>query len=376
MEKSLKEIRKYLHQYPELSHQEINTSQFIKEQILLLDPDDVIALGDYSQLFVFDSDKPGAVLVFRADMDGLPIAEKNTFKHRSKNKNCSHVCGHDGHSTILIGMARKIAKNRPQKGKIGLLFQSAEETGKGAKAVVNHPAFKALKPDCIFGFHNIPGFPLGQILLRKGVFASASKGMILKLIGRTSHAAEPEKGINPALAMAEITHQLNLLNTAKGKFSSLSLLTFIYSRMGEIAFGTSAGKAEMGFTLRSFESSDMELLCSESEKRIEEVCRQQNLSFNIEYVEEFPITQNDKELYSWIHQAAKSLGHSIKVLDEPMKWSEDFGYYREVCETGFFGIGAGLEHANLHDPSYDFPDKIIDTTIQTLDYIYRLLVVD
>jgi len=371
MAKSLIEIRKHLHQNPELSHQEYETSVFIEELMLELQPDQVLRIGEFSRAYVFDSKKEGEVLVFRADIDALPIEELNDFPHRSKKKQVSHLCGHDGHSSILIGLARKIASHRPQKGKLVLLFQSAEETGLGAKEVVNHAKFQALKPDYIFGLHNIPSYPLHQILIREGVFASASKGVILKLVGRTSHAAEPEKGINPALAIAEITRQLHQLNHQKGIFSSLTLLSFIYTRMGEQAFGTSAGEAEMGFTLRSYTTEDMKKLCLKMEEVIEEVCRKESLGFHMDFVEEFPITLNHEEGVSEIGKAAQSLNLSVKYLEEPMKWSEDFGYYQSIAKTGFFGIGAGKNQPNLHDPSYDFPDVLIETGIQMFYKIYQ-----
>lgn len=372
MASSLTQIRHFLHQNPELSHQEKETSLFIKKWMLDLKPDKILSIGEFSKVYLFDSGFEGPCLIFRADMDALPIEEKNSLHYVSANPGVSHACGHDGHSTILLGLARRIAQNRPETGKVALLFQAAEETGLGAKEVVEHPAFKALKPDHIFGLHNIPSYPMHQMLIRKGVFASASKGLILKMMGRTSHAAEPEKGINPAMAMAEITRQLNHLNTAKNKFSSLSLLSFIYTRMGEKAFGTSAGEAEMGFTLRTFEHKDMQILTAETERRIEEVCRLENLDYRIEYVEEFPVALSDGSSFDMILQAAQSLELSIKKLDEPMRWSEDFGFYSQLAQTGFFGIGAGLDQANLHHPSYDFPDALIETGVNVFYKIYTL----
>lgn len=117
MSKSLNEIRKHLHQNPELSHQEYETAKYIEKLLLELNPDQVLKIGAFSRAFVFDSREEGEVLVFRADMDALPIEELNTFPYRSNKQLVSHVCGHDGHSTVLVGLARKISVNRPKKGK-------------------------------------------------------------------------------------------------------------------------------------------------------------------------------------------------------------------------------------------------------------------
>lgn len=369
---SLSETRQFLHQNPELSHQEKETSLFIEKRMLDLNPDKILSIGKFTKVYLFDSGIDGPCIVFRADIDALPIEEKNSFAYASTKEGVSHLCGHDGHSTILLGLAQRIADNKPSIGKVALLFQSAEETGLGAKEVVEHPDFKELNPDYVFGLHNIPSYALHQILIRKTVFASASKGLILKLKGRTSHAAEPEKGINPAMAIAEITRQLNLLNSAENKFSSLSLLSFIFINMGEKAFGTSAGEAELGFTLRTFEAQDMQVLVAETERIIEEVCRFEKLDYQIEYVEEFPITQSDESSFDMILKAAQSLDLSIKELDKPMKWSEDFGFYSQIAKTGFFGIGAGLSQANLHDPNYDFPDELIETGMNMFYKIYTM----
>ncbi|NPD47667.1 MULTISPECIES: amidohydrolase [unclassified Lentimicrobium] len=368
---NLTDIRQHLHQYPELSHQEYETSRFIESIMVPLNPDQIIHIGEFSKVYVFDSGKPGSSIIFRADMDALPIQERNELSYQSENKGVAHLCGHDGHSTILIGFARRIAENRPSHGKVALLFQAAEETGMGAKEVMESKEFLALNADYIFGLHNIPGYALHQVLLKPGSFAAASKGMKLKLKGKTCHAAEPEKGINPALAMADITHQLHKLIQQKQLFQNLSLITFIYSRLGEIAFGTSPGFAEMGFTLRAFENKDMALLIEKAEHIIQNICKNHALDFEIEYLEEFPATVNDEEAINIIEQAAIHKNLSISHIPESMRWSEDFGYYNQKIRGGFFGLGSGENHAELHHHNFDFPDDLIETGVSLFEEIYR-----
>lgn len=370
MFESLIEIRKHLHQNPELSEQEIKTALLIEQQIKPLHPDKVFKIG-YSRIYVFDSKNPGLNIAFRADMDALPIEEKNTISHISKNKGVSHVCGHDGHMSILIGIAREIAKQPPQKGKVILVFQSAEETGQGAKQLVKSKDFQNLNIDYIFGLHNIPGLELGQVLLRNGGFASASKGMIVQLQGKTSHAGEPEKGINPALAIAHITQELDQLIKKKELFNSLTLLTFVYTRMGEVAFGTSAGDAEMGFTLRAFENTDMHLLTEQAVSIITKIARQNELKTKIKYTEEFPGTYTTEKAYAHLKKALSQLNLIQIELKEPKRWSEDFGHYSEVAETGFFGLGSGVNQPELHHPNFDFPDELIETGVSVFLEIMR-----
>lgn len=359
MIESLVEIRKFLHQYPELSGQEIRTSEFIESQIKPLNPDLILRI-DFSRIFVFDLGKQGPVLAFRADMDALPIEEKNAIAHASKTKGVSHVCGHDGHMSILTGFAREMVKNPPKSGKIVLVFQSAEETGQGARRLIESEDFRKLNIDYIFGLHNIPGYRLGQVLMRKGNFATASKGMVVRLKGKTSHAAEPEKGINPALAIASITQELDKLIQQKDLFKDQSLLTFIFTKMGELAFGTSAGYAEMGFTLRAFENSDMELLVTKAEYIIHKIAKQYRLSAEINYREEFPATFTSDSAFRIISQSANRIKLPVTELNKPLRWSEDFAYYSSMTKTGFFGLGSGMNQPQLHHPDFDFPDDLID----------------
>lgn len=359
MFESLVEIRKHLHQNPELSEQEVNTAEFIEKQIIPLKPDSIVKIG-YSRIFIFDSKNRGLNIAFRADMDALPIEEKNTIAHASTIKGVGHLCGHDGHMSILMGFAREMAKNPPKKGKVILVFQSAEETGQGAKQLVESEAFQKLNIDYIFGLHNMPGFELGQVLLRKGGFASASRGMIVQLDGKTSHAGKPEKGINPALAVAQITQELNQLINQKDYYKSLTLLTFIYIKLGEVAFGTSAGHAEMGFTLRSFENADMELLVEDAERIIYQTAKKYQLKTGVSYTEEFPGTISTEDAFNRMLDAALKLKMPIFELEEPSRWSEDFGNYSTIAKTGFFGLGSGIEQPELHHPDYDFPDEIIE----------------
>jgi len=370
MSDSLKQIRQHLHQHPELTEKENRTADFIEKQILALNPDAHLRSG-LSRIFIFDSKQPGKTIAFRAELDALPIEEKNQLAYASNRKGVSHVCGHDGHMSILVGLARRVAENPPQKGKVVFVFQSAEETGQGAKKLIQDPAFLDLNIDTIFALHNIPSFEMGQILIRKGSFASASRGMILKLEGKTSHAGEPERGINPALAMAQITLELDQLVKTKGLFRSFTLLTFIYSKMGEVAFGTSAGKAEMGFTLRSCQDEDILHLIKWSEKIIKDICRQFHLKYHISYLEEFPATTTSESSFHTIHEAAKKLQFPILELKEPMRWSEDFGYYAEKMQTGFLGLGSGINQAQLHQPDFDFPDEISQKGVDIFFEIYK-----
>lgn len=372
---NLKEIitlRKELHKNPELSGNEFNTQKRISEFIMKYQPDEIYPIAKTGLVVVFRGKEEGKTIMFRADMDALPIHEKNkNLGYRSANDGLSHLCGHDGHMVILVAFAKKLSENRPQKGKVVLLFQPAEETGRGALAVFNDDKFKEIEPDYIFGFHNLPGFKKHEIILKKGTFASASKGVIIKLKGKTAHAAEPEKGINPANAVSRIISFIYEKINRYHNFSDLAFATIIHIRVGEIAFGNSPREAEIMLTLRAFKNKDMEKMTFLIKNKLKSISKQEGLKYDISYSEIFPPIVNNNGLTKTIGDEAKKNGFKVKKLKFPFKWSEDFAWFTKKYKGLYFGIGAGKNTPNLHNPNYDFPDDIIETGVEILYLIYR-----
>lgn len=364
-------LRRELHKYPELYNKEFETSGRIASFFQNLSPDQIIKLGSTGLAFVFNGKESGKTVMFRAELDALPIAETNDLTYASVYNGIAHACGHDGHMAILSGLAKKISAHPPQKGKVVLLFQPAEEVEQGAYDVINHPDFITIQPDYMFALHNIPGEEKHKILIKKGSFTAASKGLTVKLYGKTSHAAEPENGINPAQAISKIIQELHQLRNRKNQFEDLILLTIIHIQLGEVAFGTSPGYAEIRITLRSFKNNDMDLLSSQTEQIIKRIAREENLKSTLKYSEVFPATVNDKECVKFIQEAARENQLSMESISKPFKWSEDFGYYTQKYKGGFFGLGAGINQAALHNPNYNFPDEIIDTGINVFFSIYH-----
>lgn len=371
MIKNIIKLRHELHQYPETSNDEYKTSERIVNFIKPFRPYEIISLSKTGKAFIFKGEEAGKTIVFRAELDALPISEKSSLGYASVNPNVSHVCGHDGHMSILAGLTQKIASERPKYGKVVLLFQPAEEVEQGALDVVNDAAFKKIKPDYIFALHNVPGFKKHHIVIKSGSFAAASKGMTVKLFGKTSHAAEPENGISPANTISRIINQLHKLRDDKTLFKDLALLTIIHIKMGEISFGTSPGYAEIRITLRSFENEDMDILTAHSEKIIKETSNAENIKCEISYSEIFPASVNHEEALSYVEQSARKNNLEIETIEKPFKWSEDFGYYAQHYKSCLFGLGSGETQPPLHNPDYNFPDEIIESGINLFYNIYK-----
>ncbi len=365
-------FRRELHKNPELSGNEFNTQKRIVKFVKSYNPDEIYSIAKTGLAVVFEGAEKGQTLMFRADIDALPIQEKNkNLDYRSANRSKAHLCGHDGHTAILIAFASKLSRNRPKKGKIILLFQPSEETGEGALSVLNDDKFKEIEPNYIFGFHNLPEFKKNEIIIKKGTFTSSSKGVIIKLKGKTAHAAEREKGINPANAISRVIRFIYQQINQHHDFSDLAFATIIYIRLGEITFGTSPGEAEILLTLRAVENKDMKKMTFLIKNKLNTIARQEKLKYDITYTEIFPPVINNNDLVKNITDELKENNFKLKRPKFPFRWSEDFAWYTQKYKSMYFGIGSGKKTANLHNSNYDFPDDIIETGVEILDLIYK-----
>ncbi len=366
-EKELEKLyrfRKELHKYPELSGNEKYTAERLERFVTQFKPDKIVKnIAGYGIAFIFGKDDEGPTVMFRADMDALPIAESNNFDYRSVNEGIGHKCGHDGHMAILCGIAMYLHKKPLSNGKVILLFQPEEENGQGAAKVIKDPKFLKLNPDYIYALHNLPGFERNSIILSKNNFASASTGIIVTLKGESSHAAHPEQGNSPAKLTAELIIELENLPKKEGLFKDFTLVTVIHSKIGEVAFGTNPGKAKLMATFRSYRDDDMNKLKDSVEKIINYKANKYNILSSIEYTEEFPATINNNTAMDFLHRASNQLKNPKIWIDKPFRWSEDFGNFTKNYKGALWGLGAGKNHPSLHNYDYDFPDIIIETGI-------------
>ncbi len=354
------DLRHQLHQYPDLSGDEAATAKRIISFLENYHPDQVLTgLGGNGIAAIFKGKEEGPTVMFRSELDALPIQETNDIDYRSRQNGISHKCGHDGHMSMVAGIAPLINEHPLQHGTIILLFQPAEESGQGASWLLKDQRFTALKPDYIFGLHNVPGYPLGQVLSTPDVFAAASKGMINRFKGKPSHAAHPEGGINPAFAISEIVNELNQFTNDPTLFRDFVLATIIHLNVGEVAFGTSPGEGALMLTLRSFRDDDMEVLRSGIERIIDAKAKHHQLKFNWQFTEEFPVTNNTTETYNLVKDASLNADLNFKEIQTPFRWSEDFGNYSKLAKTGFWGLGSGIHQPQLHHEHFDFPDELI-----------------
>ncbi len=359
----LKGTRRQLHAHPEISGQEYTTQKSIIEFLKTHTKADFIKIAETGLLAIFDSGISGATIMIRGDIDALPIHEINTFKHRSKIDGISHKCGHDGHTTILLGLAIRLTEKPIKQGKVMLLFQPAEENGLGAQAVLSDPQFEKNHIDYVFALHNLPGIGTHEVIVKENEFTANVKSIVIKLHGKTAHAAEPEFGCNPALAIAEILQYAEKHTHNQPDSPDFFLATPIYGTLGEQAYGISAGYGEVHLTIRSWSTTLMNEKCESLEKFIQEKGEQYCLKPEISWIQVFHANHNDPEAVNAIKQAAKLNELSITETKVPFKWGEDFGLFTQQFKGAMFGIGAGKNTPALHNPDYDFPDDITPTGV-------------
>lgn len=358
-------LRKELHAHPELSGHEENTAKRIKTFLQPHQPSQLIEeVGGHGLIAVFEFSETGKTVAIRCELDGLPIEEENEFSHKSIHPRVSHKCGHDGHMAIVAGLVFWIKQQSFTSGKIVLLFQPAEETGKGALQVMKDERFKQLNCDYIFALHNIPGEPLHTVINMQNGFSAEVQSFALFLHGQDSHASEPEKGINPALALSDINRELANLNVSDPNLENFAVLTPVYMTLGEKAYGISPGKGEVHYTIRTWNTDIMDKLKQRIRQIIKDICQLHSLDFHINWFEYFPASENDSVCNDLVKEVAAYNDFKLIERPYPFKFGEDFGWFSKEYKTAMFGLGAGLDTPALHHADYDFPDELLKTGLQ------------
>ena len=368
------ELRHELHRHPEISGEEKETARRIRDFLAKAKPDRILAdLGGHGVAAIFDSGKSGPAILIRSELDALPIHEKSEAEYRSGIDGKGHLCGHDGHSTILTALALGLSRKRPETGSVILLYQPAEETGAGAAAVIADPRFDEIKPDYSFSLHNLPGLPFGHVSVVEGPVNCASRGIKIRLSGKTAHASSPEHGVSPMRAISELMPALTDLGFGFPPQPDFSMVTITHAAMGEAAFGISPADAEIWATLRTLTDDRMEKLCADVELLAKKIADDQKLTLDISYDDIFLHCENAPEAVAHILQALVEEKVSSSSEGLPMRASEDFGRFRAVSSSAMFFLGAGRDYPNLHNPDYDFPDGLIDIGARIFMRIIRNL---
>ena len=263
----------------------------------------------------------------------------------------------------MLGMAKMLGNTPPMKGEVWLIFQPAEENGLGAQSVLNDPKFDISQIDWVFALHNLPGVEKHQIVVKEGPFTGHVSTAIIKLHGKTAHAAEPEKGYNPSTSITKILQWAEAHTHNVPTDDSFFLITPVYLTMGEMAYGISAGYGEVHLTIRSWSTDLFQEKCGQFTSYIHEVCDANTIRAEIAWEEEFFSNINDGSAVENVIAAAHTNKLDLHIAEQPFKWGEDFGLFTQKSKGAMFGLGAGKSLPALHNPDYDYPDDITETGI-------------
>ncbi|MDX8440628.1 amidohydrolase [Mesorhizobium australafricanum] len=356
----LTEWRRKLHRQPEISNEEEKTASEIVAFLADTAPDMVLTgLGGHGVAAVYDSGRAGPTVLFRSELDALPIEELSGVEHSSQVPGKSHMCGHDGHTAILAALGRQFGRDRPARGRIVLMFQPAEETGNGAAGVVADPRFGEIAPDFAFSLHNLPGVPFGEARLKAGTVNCASRGMRIVLEGKTAHSSMPETGTSPMPAVSELMPALPALGRGTFTDEDFGMVTVTHARMGEAVFGIAPGYAEVWATLRTRRDERMAEQVAAAEALARKIAAVHGLSVRFDYHEIFVASVNAPDAVEHLNRALDQEGVARSEETLPMRASEDFGIFGHSAKSAMFFLGAGERTPSLHNPDYDFPDDLI-----------------
>lgn len=367
----LTDLRRALHRMPELSGQEQATAARVTA--LVAGADTVLTgLGGHGVAAIFNGTVPGPTVMIRAELDALPITELSSAPWASAIPGKGHLCGHDGHTTLLLGLARLLSRRRPARGRVVLMFQPAEEDGSGAAAVIADPRFAQIAPDWAFAIHNLPGVPLGHAWLRPGPANCASMGLRITLSGKTAHAAQPEAGTSPAPAVARLLTALPALGQGGDLAPDYRLVTLTHARLGEPAFGIAPGAAEVWATLRTLSDAPMAVLLDQAQALGRQAAAEAGLQVAFTHHDVFAACTNDEGATDRLAAAAAAVGIPVTDGDLPMRASEDFGRFGAAgAKAAMLFLGAGTDHPHLHNPDYDFPDSLIAPGVRLFEAVVR-----
>ena len=355
------ESRKHLHKYPELSGKEKNTAEYIIKHLEKLDVKVLASnFSQYSILASVEGTGDGPSILFRCELDALPIKEKNNFEYVSQLPDVSHKCGHDGHMTIMLALADKLVQRKENFSNVYFLFQSAEETGEGAKSILESNKLKEYEIDYVFALHNVPGYKMGEVLFKENAFTPRVESVRISLTGETSHAGQPETGVNPTRAIVELIKFFDRVHQPNQSKSNYFVSAPIFIDMGSESYGTTAGAATLGYTIRSFDINYFDEVKSDFRQLMKEIENTENLKIETEWIEPFESVENDAQATQFIQKAAQELNAPHQELKTPFDWGEDFGILTHEYKGAMFGLGAGTETVDLHHSAYDFPDVLIE----------------
>ncbi|WP_294645483.1 M20 aminoacylase family protein [uncultured Aureimonas sp.] len=356
------EWRRTLHAMPEILYDLPETAAFVAGKLRDFGCDEVVTgIGRTGVVGIVTGrlGEGGRTVALRADMDALPIAEATPRPYASRRPGAMHACGHDGHMAMLLGAARHLCRTRAFRGRVAFVFQPAEEGGAGALAMIEDGLMERFGIEAVYGMHNLPGLPVGQIALRPGPIMAATDEFEIAIRGKASHAALPHEGADPILAGAALVQALQQIS-ARNVDPLDSLVLSVTRFHSGFARNIIPDEAQVSGTVRSLTAGSQDL----AERRIEAIAHgvaaAHGASASVVYKRNYPVTVNDVREAAFCAAVAADVcgADAVNAAAPPLMAAEDFSYMLEARPGAFVFLGNGAS-AGLHNPGYDFDDAAI-----------------
>lgn len=362
-------FRRDLHSHPELGFEEVYTAARVKESLQVCGVDAIhTGIGKTGVVATIKGRRGTSdrMIGLRADMDALPMAERNDFAWKSSKSGLMHGCGHDGHTAMLVGAARYLAETRNFDGTAVLIFQPGEEGYAGAKAMVDDGLFDRFAVQAVYGMHNWPGLRPGTIGLNAGPMMASADRVTIEIAGRGGHGAHPYQTIDPVIVAAHIITAIQSIVSRNVRAIDSAVVSICAMHAGDPgAMSVVPGKASLVGTVRTFSPAVQDLV----ERRLHELCGAVAQGFGatatVHYERIYPATINSLNESLFAARVAQSLvgaDHVVRDL-EPSMGSEDFSFMLQAKPGAYMRIGQGAENGIgscvLHNDRYDFNDDIL-----------------
>ena len=364
--RELTAVRRDIHAHPELAFNEDRTSSLVADKLAAWGIEVHRGLAKTGIVGVIPGKRKasGRGIGLRADMDCLPMHERNTFEHKSQNEGRMHACGHDGHTTMLLGAARYLAETRNFDGTAYVIFQPAEEGGGGGQVMVQEGLFERFPANEIYGLHNWPGLPPGKMAVRAGPVMAATDEVQITVHGRGGHGAMPHMAVDPVVVSAHVITALqSIASRSVSPLESVvvSICSMATSQVG--VFNVIPDHVKLVGTVRSFQPEIRSL----AERRLREIVTKTAEAFGaaaeVTYARGYPATVNSAREAQFAAQVGKQLFGAENVITEhePTMGGEDFSYMLQARPGAYVFLGQGGAQGGclLHNPNYDFNDEVI-----------------
>ncbi|KAA6474770.1 M20 family metallopeptidase [Bacillus swezeyi] len=355
------ELRRHFHQYPELSHQEVNTPLAIAKYLENLGVEVRTNVGGQGVVGLIKGGLPGKTVALRADFDALPIQDQKDVPYRSTVPGVMHACGHDAHTSALLLAAKVLARHKKElKGNVVLIHQFGEEvTPGGAKPMIEDGCLDGA--DAIFGTHIWAPMPVGQAGVKSGAMMAAADKFTITVSGRGGHGGAPHLTTDALVTAASVVNHLQQIVSRRIDPTDAAVISIGTFHSGQ-AFNIIAEEAVIEGTVRTFSKQVQETIITEMKRIIKGVCDSNGASFKLDYEKGYPPVFNHEKETDIVRKCAKNvLGEQSVIELEPNMIGEDFSYYLEKVPGSFFFTGAGNQEAVAvyphHHPKFDIDEK-------------------